>query len=182
MQKLFSCVSGTHWEMILILGGLYGLRLSEALGLHWRNVDLDKKTLSVIEQLSFQLSVSVTEIKNGTWKAGKRTLPLTDTILPLLPYFRCRKMQQEKQKQLLIALWELYYDNDLVPANLIGCQNGEIGFLRTLASFLGTRKCSISASMIWSISQQPTCISKAAISIPLVKFLDISVWKALRFS
>lgn len=28
-------------------------------------------------------------------KAGERTLPLTDTILP---YFRCRKMQQEKQK------------------------------------------------------------------------------------
>lgn len=66
MQKLFSYVSGTHWEMILILGGLYGLRLSEALELHWRNVDLDKKTLSVIEQLPFQLPVSITEIKNGT--------------------------------------------------------------------------------------------------------------------
>lgn len=146
MQKLFSYASGTHWEMILILGGLYGLRLSEALGLRWRNVDLDKKTFSVIEQLPFQLPASVTEIKEmAPVKAGERTLPLTDTILP---YFRCHKMQQEKQKQLLAASGELYYDNDLVLANLIGCQNGKIGFLRTLVSFLGTRKCSISASMI----------------------------------
>lgn len=46
-------------------------------------------------------------------KAGERTLPLTDTILP---YFRCHKMQQEKQKQLLAASGEWYYDNDLVLA------------------------------------------------------------------
>ena len=114
MQKLFSCANGTHWEMILILGGLYGLRLSEALGLRWRNVDLDKKTFSVIEQLPFQLPASVTEIQEmAPVKAGERTLPLTDTILP---YFRCHKMQQEKQKQLLAASGERYYDNDLVLA------------------------------------------------------------------
>lgn len=114
MQKLFSYASGTHWEMILILGGLYGLRLSEALGLRWRNVDLDKKTFSVIEQLPFQLPASVTEIQEmAPVKAGERTLPLTDTILP---YFRCHKMQQEKQKQLLAASGERYYDNDLVLA------------------------------------------------------------------
>lgn len=100
--------------MILILGGLYGLRLSEALGLRWRNVDLDKKTFSVIEQLPFQLPASVTEIKEmAPVKAGERMLPLTDTILP---YFRCHKMQQEKQKQLLAASGEWYYDNDLVLA------------------------------------------------------------------
>lgn len=41
-----------------MLGGMYGLRLSEILGLRWRNVDLEKGTFSVVKQLPFQLPAS----------------------------------------------------------------------------------------------------------------------------
>lgn len=34
MQKLMSKSVGTEWEMIITLSGMYGLRLSEVLGLH----------------------------------------------------------------------------------------------------------------------------------------------------
>lgn len=51
MRALMANVTGTPWEPIIVLGGLYGLRLSEILGLRWRNVDLDKNSLSVVEQL-----------------------------------------------------------------------------------------------------------------------------------
>ena len=40
MRQLLAVVMGTEWELIVVLGGLYGLRLSEIIGLRWRNVDL----------------------------------------------------------------------------------------------------------------------------------------------
>ena len=55
MRQLLACAMGNEWELIVILGGLYGLRLSEILGLRWRNVDLENQTFSVVEQLPFAL-------------------------------------------------------------------------------------------------------------------------------
>jgi len=42
MQQLIGNVLGTEWEMMVILGGMYGLRISEILGLRWDNVDMEK--------------------------------------------------------------------------------------------------------------------------------------------
>lgn len=36
MRQLLAHTAGTDWEMLVVLGGLYGLRLSEILGLRWR--------------------------------------------------------------------------------------------------------------------------------------------------
>jgi len=41
MRTLLASVTGTDWEFITILGGLYGLRLGEILGLRWHNVDFE---------------------------------------------------------------------------------------------------------------------------------------------
>ena len=36
-------VAGTEWEIPVVLGGLYGMRRSEVLGLRWKNIDLKKE-------------------------------------------------------------------------------------------------------------------------------------------
>lgn len=43
MQHMIGNVLGTEWEMMIMLGGMYGLRLSEVLGLRWDNVDMEKE-------------------------------------------------------------------------------------------------------------------------------------------
>ena len=56
-------VDGTVWEMPVILGGLYGMRRSEILGLRWRNVDLENNTIDVSEQLPFKVPLKTKVIE-----------------------------------------------------------------------------------------------------------------------
>ncbi len=62
MRQLLAVVMGTEWELIVVLGGLYGLRLSEIIGLRWRNVDLAENTFGVVEQLPFNTPANTTVI------------------------------------------------------------------------------------------------------------------------
>lgn len=112
MRTLMAQVSGTQWELIVVLGGLYGLRLSEILGLRWRNVDLENLRFDVIEQLPFGLpreSCIVEEM--APVKAGERTLPITEFTLP---FFQRQQALQKRQKQLLLCAGMPCYENDLV--------------------------------------------------------------------
>lgn len=112
MRQLFAHTAGTDWEMLVVLGGLYGLRLSEILGLRWRNVDLENKMFGVVEQLPFALPAGTTYVENmAPVKSSERTLPITDLTLP---YFIRQKERQKEQKCLLGMTGEPYYDNDLV--------------------------------------------------------------------
>ena len=112
MRQLLAYTAGTDWEMLVVLGGLYGLRLSEILGLRWRNVDLENKTFSVVEQLPFALQAGTTYVENmAPVKSSERTLPITALTLP---YFIRQKERQKEQKCLLKMTGEPYYDNDLV--------------------------------------------------------------------
>jgi len=114
MRSLLANTAGTPWELIVVLGGLYGLRLSEILGLRWYNVDLENRSLAVVEQLPFRLPSGVTEVTEmAPVKFSERTLPITKITLP---YFERQLAQQAEQKRLLIAAGQAYYDNDLVIA------------------------------------------------------------------
>lgn len=114
MRQLLVRTAGTDWELIVVLGGLYGLRLSEIFGLRWRNVDLENQTFNVIEQLPFALPAGTTYIKEmAPVKSGDRTLPITDLTLP---YFIRQKERQDEQKRLLAMSGETCYENDLVLA------------------------------------------------------------------
>lgn len=45
-----------------MLAGMYGMRMSEILGLRWRNVNLEKGCFAVVEQLPFKPPAGTTEI------------------------------------------------------------------------------------------------------------------------
>ena len=114
MRSLLANVMGTWWEFIIVLGGLYGLRVGEILGLRWRNVDLARGNFAVVEQLPFRLPPGTTVVAEmALVKSSERVLPITESTRP---YFERHRAQQEEQKRLMAASGQAYYDNDLVIA------------------------------------------------------------------
>jgi len=114
VQQFMGKVAGTEWEMPVILAGLYGLRMSEVIGLRWQNVDLDKMQFGVVEQMPFKAPAGTKVITEmAPTKSNDRLLPITETTLP---YFMRQFELQERQKALTRAGGAEYYDNDLVIA------------------------------------------------------------------
>lgn len=117
MQILMSHVIGSNFELIVVLGGLYGLRLSEVIGLRWRNVDLEKGTFGFVEQIPFDLPRDVKYVTEmAPVKSSERVLPITDTTRP---YFERQRELQDRQKK-MAGTDNPYYDNDLVIAKSDG--------------------------------------------------------------
>jgi len=118
VRQFMSKIIGTEWEMPIVLAGLYGLRISEIIGLRWQNVDLEKMQFSVVEQMPFKIPAG-TKILNemAPTKSNDRVLPITETTLP---YFMRQFELQERQKSLVRAGGGEYYDNDLVVAKSNG--------------------------------------------------------------
>lgn len=111
MRTLMANVTGTPWEPIIVLGGLYGLRVSEILGLRWRNVNLEQNNFSVVEQLPYGLPRATVDLENmAPVKSGERSLPITDITRP---YFMRQRDLQANQRHLT---GQIYHDNDLVIA------------------------------------------------------------------
>lgn len=112
MQVLMGHVVGTEWEIIIVLGGMYGLRLSEILGLRWKNVDFKKGTFGVVEQLPHRPPAGTTILSEmAPVKSEERILPITDTTRP---YFEKQLQLVAHQKELMELGGGAYYNNDLV--------------------------------------------------------------------
>lgn len=99
--------------MIVTLGGLYGLRISEVIGLRWDNVDLEHRVFRVREQLPFNLPPGTQMLPDelAPVKSQERKLPITDVALPF--FIRQLKLQRQKQ-ELAQAAGKEYFDNRLV--------------------------------------------------------------------
>jgi len=133
MQQLMASVAGTEWEMMVVLGGLYGMRISEILGLRWRNVNLGVSTFDVVEQLPYKLPKGIERLSEvedeggrlaplkgkgkGDSEDGGRTLPMTAETRP---YFERQMALQARQKALAKSSGSEYIDNDLVVAKANG--------------------------------------------------------------
>jgi integrase len=124
MQQLMAHVSGTEWEMSVMLAGMYGMRMGEILGLRWRNVDMEKGTFSVVEQIPFRLPSTTTIVEQmasvkgkGVDGSGERALPITDATRP---YFERHLAMQMRQKELAANGGGTYFDNDIVVAKANG--------------------------------------------------------------
>lgn len=114
MQQLMGLVAGKEWEMPVMLAGLYGLRISEILGLRWQNVNLEKGIFSVIEQLPFKVPAGTTTLTEmAPVKSEERTLPITEESRP---FFERQLATQARQKELSELSGKPYYDNELVVA------------------------------------------------------------------
>ena len=133
MQQLMAIVAGAEWEMLVVLGGMYGMRMSEILGLRWRNISLERNTFDVVEQLPYKLpkdTVRLSEVESrdgrlaplkgkgkGDSEDGGRTLPITAETRP---YFERQLALQARQKTLAQLSGGEYIENDLVVAKANG--------------------------------------------------------------
>lgn len=104
-----------------MLAAMYGLRISEALGLRWTNVDMEEGTFAVVEQLPHKIPAGMTVITEmapvkgkGADGSGERVLPITEAARP---YFQRQLDLQARQKSLAASSGTVYYDNQLVIAN-----------------------------------------------------------------
>jgi len=115
MQHLIGNILGTEWEMMVMLGGMYGLRISEVLGLRWDNVDMEKETFNVVEQLPYKLLPGTLILPDELppVKSHDRFLPITEAAQP---YFERQLDLQARQKELARLSGTAYYDNRLVVA------------------------------------------------------------------
>jgi integrase len=126
MQQLMGHVTGTEWEMPVMLAGMYGLRMSEILGLRWRNVDMDNGTFAVVEQLPFRLPAGTTIVEQmaavkgkGADNAGERVLPITEVTHP---YFERQLDLQARQRGFATKGGGVYYENDIVVSRATDCR------------------------------------------------------------
>ena len=114
MQQLLALSLGTKWEMPVMLAGLYGLRISEVLGLRWEHVDLERGMFWVCEQLPYKVpSGTRTLAEMAPVKSLDRELPITAAARP---YFLRQKQIQQRRMELARRGGGVYYDNDLVVA------------------------------------------------------------------
>ncbi|SBV99071.1 Phage integrase [uncultured Eubacteriales bacterium] len=124
MKTLMGSAIGTPLELTITLAGLYGLRISEILGLRWRNVNLKEGTFAVVEQLPYDLPRGTTCIKEmAPVKSSERVLPITATTLPLLEQ---QLASQQRQRAMLLDAGGSYFDNDLVISKPDGRPEGRV--------------------------------------------------------
>lgn len=101
-------------EMPVVLAGMYGLRMSEIIGLRTTNIDLEKMQFGVVEQMPFKVppgTKTITEM--APTKSNDRILPITEETLP---YFLRQFDLIKRQKELIAASGGVYYDNKLFIA------------------------------------------------------------------
>ena len=116
VQQLLGRVIGTKWEILIILGGLYGLRRNECLGLTWDKFLSNDSSFLVDKQLAFDIERNaeyigeLADVKDNS----VRTLPITDETKL---FFDRQKTMQHDNKELRLTLGLPYYENNLVVCN-----------------------------------------------------------------
>lgn len=114
MQLLMGNIAGTEWEMPIVLAGMYGMRISEIIGLRIKNIDLDRMQFSVVEQMPFGVPRGTTKISEmAPTKTNSRVLPITEETLP---YFQRQFDLINQRRAHIESGGGIYYDNDLFIA------------------------------------------------------------------
>jgi integrase len=113
VQQLLGKVIGTKWEMLIILGGLYGMRRNECLGLTWDKFSSDMSEFLINEQLPFDLSRNAEYLGQLVVVKDNSIRPLPITQATAI-FFERQRAKTQENKELRIALGLPYYENNLV--------------------------------------------------------------------
>lgn len=110
IKFLLDNVKDPQWRFIIVMGGLYGLRRNEVLGLKWENVDLINNQFAIVEQRAgFQamrrFDKDTADLKE---KFSKRVLPITEDSKE---YFLAVKQNRQENMD---KLKELYDDRGFI--------------------------------------------------------------------
>lgn len=106
LEQLLILIKGTVIELPVQLCSIYGFRRSEVLGLKWKYVDFESRTITIAETLQQNNGGSYTD-KPKTEKSH-RTLPLTRQAYNLL------STQKEIQKERANIMGDYYFKSDYI--------------------------------------------------------------------
>lgn len=96
LEKMFEIFKGTKLEFAVMMAAYYGLRRSEIVGLQWKNIDFERKVITIAHTvIEFTLKGKRVESANDKTKSKKsyRSLPLIPKMEQLLI-----KMQNEQNR------------------------------------------------------------------------------------
>lgn len=118
LEALFEAVHGDPCEFAVIVAAFYGLRRSEIIGLKWKAIDFEKKTITInhiVTQTMVDGKVALIQKDRTKTKSSCRTLPLVKPFEELLLNIR---EKQEINKKLCGKCYckdylEYIYVNDL---------------------------------------------------------------------
>lgn len=106
LEQLMILLKGTVIELPVQLCSIYGFRRSEVLGLKWKYIDFENRTLTVAETL--QQHIGGSYVDGTKTDSSNRILPLTKQAYDLL---RAQKEQQEERAKLMGSY---YHKSDYV--------------------------------------------------------------------
>ena len=106
LEQLMILIKGTVIELPVQLCSIYGFRRSEVLGLKWKYIDFEKRTITIAETL--QQCVGGSYVEDTKTESSRRVLPLTQQAYDLL--MTQREMQIERSR----VMGCYYYKSDYV--------------------------------------------------------------------
>lgn len=96
VRRLFEVAAGTRWEPILAILAFLGVRRGEALGLSWRDVDLDAATVQIrrsLSRVSFDDGTRLVLSPTKT-RSSRRLLHLEPVVVDVLRSWRAEQARQ----------------------------------------------------------------------------------------
>lgn len=93
LQRLIGAASGAPYGAVFFLAIHTGMRRSELLGLRWKAVDLNSKTLSVVETLQRVKGKGLTVLPTKTHRS-RRLIPLSPNAAALLSGLKAKRKEQ----------------------------------------------------------------------------------------
>lgn len=142
LNILFEALKGERWEIPILIGGFYGLRRSEIIGLKWSAIEFSANTFSVnhtVTQYTLDDKKVIHAADKTKNKSSLRTLPLLPAIKERLLVL---KSQQEEEMRLCGKSYNQEY-LDYVCVDALGNRyipNNLSGSFRTILRKNGLRK------------------------------------------
>ena len=113
VSDILESADSTPWGPLFRLLAYTGLRRSEAMGLRWKNVDLDRVHLSVVEAAQRLTGRGIVSEPPKSASA-RRGVALAPETVAMLRHHRARQAEH------VLSLGGAYQDQDLVFANELG--------------------------------------------------------------
>lgn len=138
IQTLLDNAKGDRLYPIVITTLFTGMRKGEVMGLHWSNIDFEKRQIHIVGSLcrvaerdsiggKMRAHYEILEPKN---KKSIRTIPMLEIVVEAL---RVEYQYQEKEKE---KFKDIYVDNDLVFARYDGNYIAQRPFMDKYHAFL----------------------------------------------
>lgn len=103
LARLFEATAGDRFHALWIVLGTSGLRLGEALGLKWSDIDWDRGTIRVVRKLERDRETHELVLTEMKTKNSRRTLPLGSFALEAL---RGHQERQRFQRRTVGDAWQ----------------------------------------------------------------------------